>query len=146
MLFRRVIPRQLLLDGPPSFALAQIRSDTAETWASETLRIRPLNTLSIRIEVRDDRRGGSDLRFDRSSKEGSPRGGGPRIRCPRCGWEPERDSRWSCSCLHSWNTFDTEGRCPSCGRKWAETQCLRCHQWSPHREWYVENDEPGGLR
>jgi hypothetical protein len=101
------------------------------------------NVSSLRIlEARDARRGGGvDVRFDLSSKEGSPRHGGPRIRCPRCGWEPERDSRWSCSCLHSWNTFDTEGRCPACGRQWVETQCLRCHQWSPHREWYIDEPE-----
>lgn len=95
------------------------------------------------VEARDDRRkAGVDIRFDPSSKESPPRGHGPRIRCPRCGWEPGRDSLWSCSCSHAWNTFDTSGRCPACGREWAETQCLRCHQWSPHRDWY-EEDEPG---
>ncbi|MCG6927629.1 MAG: hypothetical protein LJF30_20270 [Acidobacteria bacterium] len=59
-----------------------------------------------------------------------------RIRCPRCAWEPDRDDLWACLCLHSWNTFDTGGRCPACGRQWTETQCLRCKGWSPHADWY----------
>jgi hypothetical protein len=63
-----------------------------------------------------------------------------RIRCPRCGWEPGRTDVWVCSCLHAWNTFETEGICPACGRRWSETQCRRCGEWSPHRDWYA--DEP----
>lgn len=77
---------------------------------------------------------------DTGSKGGS--GGRRRIRCPRCGWEPGREDLWSCVCGHAWNTFDTAGLCPGCGRQWTDTQCLRCHEWSPHREWYVE--EPDG--
>jgi hypothetical protein len=67
-----------------------------------------------------------------------------RIRCPRCGWEPGRDDRWTCTCLHSWNTFETGGVCPACGRKWAETQCPRCHAWSRHEDWYVEEMDASG--
>jgi hypothetical protein len=58
------------------------------------------------------------------------------VSCPRCAWEPGRDDLWMCVCLHAWNTFDTGGLCPACGRPWAETQCLHCKEWSPHREWY----------
>jgi len=36
-----------------------------------------------------------------------------------------------------WNTFETRGACPACGRAWRETQC-RCLAWSPHDEWYAE--------
>jgi len=68
------------------------------------------------------------------------RTGRRRIRCPRCGWEPGRHDRWACTCLHSWNTFDTGGVCPACGREWSETQCLRCNAWSRHADWYT--DEP----
>ena len=68
--------------------------------------------------------------------------GGRRIRCPRCAWEPGRHDLWRCSCLHVWNTFDTAGVCPACGKKWEETQCLRCQAWSAHEDWYL--DEPGG--
>ncbi len=64
-----------------------------------------------------------------------------RIRCPSCGWEPGRNDRWACTCLHLWNTFETGGVCPACGRQWSETQCPRCNSWSRHEDWYV--DEPG---
>lgn len=65
----------------------------------------------------------------------------PRIRCPACAWEPRKEDEWACECLHSWHTFDTFGVCPACDRKWAETQCLKCHTWSWHREWYDEDDD-----
>lgn len=63
-----------------------------------------------------------------------------RIYCPRCGWQPDRDSRWGCVCLHAWNTFETSGRCPNCDRQWKDTQCLSCHEWSPHEQWYHDKD------
>jgi hypothetical protein len=65
---------------------------------------------------------------------------GGRIRCPRCAWEPAKDDRWRCEpgCGHVWNTFDTHGVCPGCNTQWAETVCLRCHQWSRHDDWYAE--------
>jgi hypothetical protein len=57
---------------------------------------------------------------------------GQRIRCPLCGWSPRKDDRWSCTCGHSWNTFDTGGVCPECLHQWASTQCLSCKRCSPH--------------
>jgi hypothetical protein len=68
------------------------------------------------------------------------RSAGRRIRCPRCGWEPGRDDLWMCTCFHAWNTFDTGGVCPACSRRWTETQCLRCGQWSLHVRWYQGED------
>jgi hypothetical protein len=67
----------------------------------------------------------------------TPRGG--KIRCPKCAWEPRREDRWYCNpgCGHTWNTFDTRGACPSCGKQWHETVCLRCGAWSRHEDWYV---------
>jgi hypothetical protein len=59
-----------------------------------------------------------------------------RIRCPRCNYSPRAKDRWQCSCRHVWNTFDTRGVCPQCGWVWKDTQCLRCHRWSPHEDWY----------
>ena len=71
-----------------------------------------------------------------------------RIRCPKCGWRPTRDSRWFCSrprgrymCGHSWNTFDTRGVCPNCKHQWLHTACLVCSQWSLHEEWYEKGPE-----
>jgi hypothetical protein len=62
---------------------------------------------------------------------------GPRIRCPRCNWSPKPADVWSCICGHVWNTFDTGGVCPQCLQQWTATQCLSCHQWSAHSDWYV---------
>ena len=64
---------------------------------------------------------------------------GRRIRCPRCGWEPGEDDRWSCECGNVWNTFETGGECPRCNRRWRMTQCLACGEWSPHEEWYARD-------
>ena len=78
----------------------------------------------------------------KTGREEGLRGGRRRIRCPHCGWEPGRHDRWSCVCLHVWNTFDTGGVCPGCGHAWTETQCLRCQAWSRHMDWYVDEDDP----
>ena len=61
-----------------------------------------------------------------------------RIFCPKCRWVPQPADRWQCAapCLCVWNTFETCGVCPQCGRNWDHTQCLACHQWSPHVDWY----------
>ena len=63
-----------------------------------------------------------------------------KIRCPECGWRPDGKPHWHCSCGHSWNTFETAGRCPSCGREHHLTQCVRkaggCQTLSRHEDWY----------
>lgn len=61
------------------------------------------------------------------------------IRCPKCEWKPRKRDRWQCQCGHRWNTFDTGGVCPACLRQWSDTQCLQCHQWSPHSDWYAQD-------
>jgi hypothetical protein len=81
------------------------------------------------------------LRFAEGGSRLSGRTGTPRIRCPVCAWEPQRDDRWSCSCDFIWNTFDTEGVCPACDYRWLETMCLRCRLWSKHHDWYID-DKP----
>ncbi|MEO1437869.1 MAG: hypothetical protein AAFV80_20175 [Bacteroidota bacterium] len=47
---------------------------------------------------------------------------------------------WSCSCGHRWHTFDTAGKCPSCGLQWEYTDCLMIHGGCPstskHLDWY----------
>ena len=70
----------------------------------------------------------------------------PEIYCPKCGWRPRAEDRWSCvpSCGTVWNTFWTRGVCPGCGIEWQRTQCLACGEVSPHKAWYhwPEGGEP----
>ncbi len=71
---------------------------------------------------------------------------GGKIRCPKCAWEPSKESRWYCAgtpdaCGHCWNTFDTRGVCPGCDKRWTETACLHCHAWSLHEDWYVRDGD-----
>jgi hypothetical protein len=64
------------------------------------------------------------------------------ISCPKCGWEPDGGSYWVCSvCKTKWNTFETRGCCPGCGKIYEETWCpgnKGCGQVSPHADWYEE--------
>jgi len=62
------------------------------------------------------------------------------IRCPICGWRPQKHDAWRCDpgCGNVWNTFETRGRCPDCGKQWIETACLHCGEWSLHESWYEE--------
>ena len=53
------------------------------------------------------------VRTPDSDQSSGVRYGRRRIRCPSCEWEPGRADRWMCTCLHSWNTFDTAGVCSS---------------------------------
>lgn len=73
---------------------------------------------------------------DQLLREAGLGGRTPRIRCPRCRWQPRRDSRWVCTCGFGWNTFDTHGECPGCQHQWTVTQCLACERFSPHEDWY----------
>ena len=100
--------------------------------------------LTMRLDQRgpllrraDDDEGGGGLEHGERLGSGT---GGPRIRCPKCQWEPRKQDRWQCECLHVWNTFETRGRCPVCAKRWAVTQCLRCHEISAHEDWYEERD------
>ena len=63
------------------------------------------------------------------------------IACPKCDWRPDASARWQCSCLHVWDTFATHGVCPACNKAWKLTQCLACHQWSDHEEWYHDDGD-----
>jgi hypothetical protein len=76
-----------------------------------------------------------DVELDEEEKTNT----GEKIYCPLCAWKPLASSRWSCFCQHVWNTFNTRGLCPACGKQWEDTVCLECHRWSRHEEWYHED-------
>ena len=63
-----------------------------------------------------------------------------KIACPKCGYEPKKHDLWICHCHHVWNTFDTAGKCPKCGKQWEDTQCTSCKKWSPHIKWYGDKN------
>ncbi|MDF1752927.1 MAG: hypothetical protein P1U89_09155 [Verrucomicrobiales bacterium] len=60
------------------------------------------------------------------------------IFCPKCQYHPLESDRWQCTCGVLWNTFDTNGNCPECGKVHSDTQCPACGKWSPHHTWYHE--------
>jgi len=71
----------------------------------------------------------------------------PGIRCPLCKWRPKRSDMWTCwdcdhpeyfydGCGTEWNTFETEGVCPTCLHQWNWTSCFNCFLWSRHVDWY----------
>ena len=70
------------------------------------------------------------------------------IACPKCDWEPNGGAHWMCTCGYRWNTFDTYGKCPKCGKVWRDTQCPGpgypggCGAWSKHIDWYRHWDSP----
>jgi len=86
-----------------------------------------------------DRESDTSTVLDREIEEKKDSGtSGLRIRCPLCGWSPGKHDRWNCACGHAWNTFDTGGVCPACLHQWMQTQCLACHRWSLHSDWYEQ--------
>ena len=64
------------------------------------------------------------------------------IKCPKCAWQPDGGYYWECACGMVWNTFETQGVCPKCNKRWLDTQCPGpgypggCGEWSPHVDWY----------
>lgn len=63
------------------------------------------------------------------------------IMCTICEWNPDGEAHWACSCGHSWNTFDTKGKCPKCKIQWEVTFCPGCGQTTPHKDWYKTKEE-----
>ena len=65
------------------------------------------------------------------------------IVCPKCGWEPDDSRRWVCDvCQTRWNTFETHGVCPCCGKVYEDTYCSTrggCGQPSLNSDWYRED-------
>lgn len=68
------------------------------------------------------------------------------IRCPKCQWQPRRHDRWQCTCGCVWNTFETRANCPDCRYVWPWTQCFRCHEKSPHVDWYEGGRDGSGYQ
>jgi hypothetical protein len=107
-----------------------------------------------RPQIAEFRRGGGDdiLPVVREAEDISEELSG--ISCPICKWRPTRSSLWTCwdcdypeyfydGCGTNWNTFETEGACPTCAHQWKWTSCHSCLGWSRHLDWY--ESEGGSL-
>lgn len=51
--------------------------------------------------------------------------------CPQCRAAPPVGPFWACPCKERFDTFETGGRCPKCGRVFPTTSCTDCHTVSP---------------
>jgi hypothetical protein len=66
-----------------------------------------------------------------------------RIRCPKCEWKPNVESRWGCKCRHCLeHFFDRRIVSRVRGYQWTVTSCHSCGERSPHADWYVRNEGP----
>ena len=62
--------------------------------------------------------------------------------CPVCKTAAPLGNLWRCSnCATSFDTFATQGQCPSCAARFAGTRCLDCGRMSPVSEWYATAPE-----
>ena len=110
------------------------------TAPTDTLLLCPLFRGSVQLLQRDSPARNPAIK---PSETPSIEDGRLRIRCPCCRWQPKQGDRWSCTCGYAWNTFDTGGVCPECGKTWQQTQCLQCQMWSRHDDWYVWEETQG---
>ena len=60
--------------------------------------------------------------------------------CPACDSAAPVGDHWMCdSCDTNWNTFDTQGVCPTCNKQYLNTSCPTCGKSSLHEQWYLKN-------
>jgi hypothetical protein len=66
----------------------------------------------------------------------------PNVACPGCGFTPFFGQQWVCApdgCGGSFDTFETQARCPHCEAQFAWTECPVCARASAHRSWYTRS-------
>jgi Zn-dependent protease len=58
--------------------------------------------------------------------------------CPACKTSPPIGDFWKCGhCGQAFDIFQTQGVCPNCSTRFAETKCLDCSAVHPISEWYA---------
>jgi hypothetical protein len=56
--------------------------------------------------------------------------------CPFCHCAPPIGPFWKCrACTNSFDTFQTQSKCPICSASFATTMCLDCHKSHPFDDW-----------
>jgi Zn-dependent protease len=61
----------------------------------------------------------------------------PEAACPSCGAAPVLGAFWGCDrCGTRFDTFEQQAVCPRCGKQFAETMCLNCHQSHALADWF----------
>lgn len=65
--------------------------------------------------------------------------------CSSCGWKPQGQKLWLCTCGTRWDAFNTAGVCPCCSKDWEYIQCVEeaggCNVAAPVERWYKGLDE-----
>lgn len=58
--------------------------------------------------------------------------------CPKCKTEPMPYEKWDCFCGNSFNHFENNAKCPSCGYTHEFTECnnYSCKSIALHLDWY----------
>jgi Zn-dependent protease len=56
--------------------------------------------------------------------------------CPSCHSSPPIGAFWRCAqCTNTFDTFQTQAKCPVCSAGFSTTMCLDCHKQAPFAEW-----------
>ncbi len=68
------------------------------------------------------------------------------IKCPKCSWIPQQDSKWTCEqCNTEINLFENVGECTSCRHRHLMVYCIDweggCGEMSPILDWCSGMDE-----
>ena len=66
--------------------------------------------------------------------------------CPSCKMSPPIGQYWRCSkCQQPFDTFATQGVCPSCAARYETTKCIDCGASNPISQWTAYTLTPTGV-
>ena len=54
----------------------------------------------------------------------------------KVGWSKSSIAFFISDALNADNTLITSDAALSCKKRWKDTQCIKCFEWSPHVDWY----------
>ncbi len=66
--------------------------------------------------------------------------------CPSCRAAPLKGTYWRCDdCRQQFDTFEQGGVCPACGKQFAATACLECHNRHALPDWLLQGVPEGSV-